>query len=76
MTAILGARDRDVLTLDITHFCKTAAECGIQMNGIALRQAAEISDHRHRGLLRAYGERPRGCIADNLDKIAPSHCLP
>src|SRR6202011_1772949 len=50
--------DRHVPPLAITHFRKTAAECGIEMHGIGLRQATEISDYRHR-LLRARGERPR-----------------
>jgi hypothetical protein len=68
--------DGDVATFHITHFGKTAAERGVEMYGIGLREAAEISDHRHRRLLRARRERPRGCRAtDERDELAPSHCL-
>jgi hypothetical protein len=46
--------NRDILTLDITHLGKTAAECSIELHGNGLAQAAEISDYRHRFLLRLH----------------------
>src|SRR5262249_17029518 len=66
--------DPHVLTFDIAHFGKTAPECGIKMNGVGLCQAAEISDYRHRGLLRARRERPGHRRAHQCDELAPVHC--
>jgi hypothetical protein len=38
---------------------------------------AQISDHRHRGLLRACGERPHGGGAgEKRNELAPFHLLP
>ena len=65
--------DPHVLTFDIAHFRKTAAKCGIEMRGVGLRQAADISDHRHRWLLRARRKRPRRRrAAKQCDELAPS----
>jgi len=35
---------------------------------------ADKSDHRHRRLLRARRERPRGRAAEERDELAPFHC--
>src|SRR5262249_30860702 len=68
--------DRHTLTLDIAHFVETAAECSIEINGNRLRQAAEISDHRDRWLLRACRQRPHRCrAADERDELAPLHSI-
>src|SRR5262245_31846292 len=67
--------DRHVLTFDITYFGKTAAECGIEPHRIGLRQATEISDHRHRRLLRARRERPRRRAAEERDELAAIHSI-
>jgi len=64
--------DSHVLTFDIAHFGKTAPECGIEMHGVGLRQAAEISDHGHPRLLRACRERPRRRAAEQRDERAAS----
>src|SRR5262249_16200736 len=66
--------DPHVLTFDIAHFGKTAPEYGIEMHGVGLRQAAEISDYRHLRLLRPRRQRPR-CrrAAQECDEVAPSH---
>ena len=55
--------DRDVLTFDIAGLFQTPTERGKEVWVVAGRPAAEESDHRHRGLLRARHERPRGCCA-------------
>src|SRR6266487_2376634 len=68
--------DRDILTLDIAHLGKTAAECGIEMHGNGLAQAAEISDYRHCFLLRARRERPCRGATDKSNQVASSHALP
>src|SRR5215471_13571506 len=65
--------DRDVLTLDIAHLGKTAAECGIELHGNGLAQAAEISNYRHRWLLlRARRERPQCCPSLHRETSPPS----
>src|SRR5262249_39124063 len=65
--------DPHVLTFDIAHFGKTAPECGIEMHGVGLRQAAEISDYRHRRLLRARCKWPSRRAAEQRDELAPLH---
>src|SRR5262249_11190415 len=37
------------------------------------RFTADVSNHRHRWLLRARRERPRGRAADQRDEVAASH---
>src|SRR6516225_9283954 len=67
--------DGYVLTLNITHVRKTAAERSIEAHGNRLPQAAEIANHRHRRLLRARRERPRRCAADECDERAAVHSI-
>src|SRR5262245_57105224 len=67
--------DPHVLTLDIAHFGKTTPECGIEMHGVGLRQAAEISNHRHCRLLRSRRERPRGRAAEQCYELAALHSI-
>src|SRR5499427_2306758 len=51
--------DRHILALDVPGFTKALAECG-QKAGISRPRAVEESYHRHRRLLCARRERPRG----------------
>src|SRR5262245_41043593 len=68
--------DRDVLTFDIAHLGKTAAECGIELHGNGLAEAAQIPDHRHRCLLRTCRKRPcRRRAAEQRDELAASHSI-
>src|SRR5262249_11554791 len=67
--------DRDVLTFDIAHLGKTAAECGIELHGNGLAEAAQIPDHRHRRLLRARLERPHRRAAEQRDELAAFHSI-
>jgi hypothetical protein len=39
------------------------------------RRAAEKSHHRHRRLLRARRERPRGCATEQRDELPPLHSI-
>src|SRR5262249_48843873 len=65
-----------VLTFDIAQFGNTAPEIGIKMLGVGLCQAAEISDYRHRRLLRSRRERPRDRrAAEQRDELAPFHSI-
>src|SRR5262249_598903 len=67
--------DRNILTLDIAHLGKTAAECGIEMHGNGLAQAAEISDYRNCFLLRARRYWPRRRAAEKRDELASLHSI-
>ena len=55
--------DRHILALDVAGFTNALPECGQIVCTIGRRRAAEEPDHRHRRLLRARRERPRGCCA-------------
>jgi hypothetical protein len=46
----------------------------MRVGGPPSRQAIEESDHRHRWLLRARRERPRGRDAEQRDELAAFHC--
>src|SRR6516225_298243 len=64
--------DRDVLTFAITCFSKTLAECRY-LRGVFGRLRIEEPNYRHRRLLRARRERPRGRCAEQRDELAPSN---
>src|SRR5262249_23700123 len=68
--------DRHILALDIAGFTKALAECGQIGCTIDRRRAAKESYHRHRGLLRARRERPRGRAAEQRDELASPHAHP
>jgi hypothetical protein len=51
--------DRDVLAFDIARFLEALAKPPHEVRGSISRSGIEITDHRHRRLLRARRERPR-----------------
>ena len=64
--------DRHVLALDIAGFLQALAECAQTVRDRVRRFAVEEPDHRHRRLLRARRERPRGRrAAEQRDELAP-----
>src|SRR5262245_4910002 len=68
--------DHDILALDVAGFANALPECGQIACTISKRRAAEKSDHRHRRLLRASRERPRGGrAADQRQEFAPLHSI-
>jgi hypothetical protein len=67
--------DGDVLTYDIAAFGQRLAEAGQHWPALRERRAAEKPDHRHRWLLCARRERPRGCAAEECNEVAPSHAI-
>src|SRR5215469_10299390 len=66
--------DFHILPIEIAEFAQPALERTHVSGGIFWRSAAEITDHRHRRLLRARCERPR-CrrAAEQRDESAPPH---
>src|SRR5262245_46884968 len=68
--------DLDVLACNEACFPQALAERGRQMRGISERGTADESDHRHRRLLPARRERPRGrCTAEQRDELAALHSI-
>jgi hypothetical protein len=62
------------LALDIAGFSQARVKRGDLGAPVSGRGTAEKSDHRHRRLLRARGERPnRGGTAEERDELASSH---
>src|SRR5215471_15415215 len=55
--------DRHIPALDKTGFTEASPKCGQPVCLFASERDAEKSNHRHRRLLRARHERPRGCPA-------------
>src|SRR5262249_29868902 len=55
--------DRDVLAFDVARLLQALMECAQTLRDIVGRSQIEKSDHRHRRLLRACRERPRGSRA-------------
>src|SRR5262245_23575294 len=63
--------DRHILAFDVPAFADALPECGHKTCSVGGRRAAEEPDHRHRRLLRARRERPRGRrAADERDELA------
>jgi hypothetical protein len=67
--------DCHVAALDVTHFAQAFAECRQRIKALRRRTKVEITDHRHCRLLRAGGERPRGCTAEPRDELPPPHSI-
>src|SRR5215475_12841929 len=68
--------DHDILALDVAGFANALPEWGQIACTISKRRAAEESNHRHRGLLRARRERPRDRRApEQRDELAPFHSI-
>ena len=68
--------DRDVAALDVAGFAQALAERGqVRRSRTLSAIAAEKPDHRHRRLLRARRERPRGRrAAEQRDELRRVHC--
>src|SRR5262249_1921071 len=63
--------DGDVPALDVACFLETIAECSCKRCPRVSRRAVQVSDHRHRRLLRARRERPcRRSAAEQRDELA------
>src|SRR5262249_6765529 len=69
--------DLDVLAFDISCLFQSLAERtqADRVSGQVRRCAAEEPDHRHRRLLRARRERPRGSAAEQRDELAARHSI-
>src|SRR5262249_12228213 len=68
--------DCDVLALDQAAVFEALTKCAEQMRVGGGRCAVEEADDRHRRLLRARRERPRGRrAADKSDELAPAHSI-
>src|SRR5215831_12801752 len=67
--------DRHILAFDVPAFANALPECGHKTCSVGGRRAAEEPDYRHRRLLRARRERPRGRAAEQRDEIAPLHSI-
>src|SRR5262245_60809369 len=67
---------RHVLALYVAGFGEAFTERACMARGAIERPTADKADHRHRRLLRARRERPRGCrAAKKRDELAPSHSI-
>jgi hypothetical protein len=65
--------DCDVLALDQAAVLEALTKCAEQMRVGGGRCAVEEADDRHRRLLRARPERPRGRAAEQRHELAPPH---
>src|SRR5262249_40532064 len=67
--------NREVLALNIARrpqpLAKSAQHIAVRIRRLAVKEP----DHRHRRLLRARRERPRGRAADKRDELAPLHSM-
>jgi hypothetical protein len=63
------------LALDVADFAQALPEREHTVCERDSRCAAEEPDHRHRRLLRARRERPRGGGANERDELAASHSI-
>src|SRR5262245_64558387 len=69
--------DRDILALDIAGFIQALTERGREGHIARSCRAVEKPDHRHRRLLRARRERPRGRRGTKQrDELASPHAVP
>src|SRR5271157_3545634 len=63
--------DLDITALEMAGFAQAFAECRNEIRGAGGRAGIEISNHRHRRLLRASRERPRRrSTAEKRDELA------
>jgi hypothetical protein len=65
--------DRDISTLNISGFAEPLTESSYTAGERSGRLGTEISDHRHRRLLRPRRGGPSRRAAEQSDKFAPSH---
>src|SRR5262249_40033792 len=67
--------DRDVLTFDVAGFVQASIKRGHAVAAGFERATVQEPDSRHRGLLCARRERPRGRAADEHDERAALHSI-
>src|SRR5262249_34036923 len=67
--------DGYVLAFDIAGFVQTLAERGNERGERLRRPSDEEPDHRHRRLLRARRQRPRGRTAEKREELAAHHSI-
>src|SRR6516165_5982340 len=68
--------DRHILAFDVPAFADALPECGHKTCSVGGRRAAEEPDYRHRRLLRARRERPRGSrTAEQREELAAFHSI-
>src|SRR5262249_61880151 len=67
--------DPHVLAFDVAFFIQTSTICAQMGRRRSRRLKAEKPDHRHRWLLRARRERPRGRAAEQRYERAPPHAI-
>jgi hypothetical protein len=68
--------DREILPRDITGLAQSLANGIDKLAEIARRGAVQKSDHRHRGMLRACGQRPcRRRATEQRNKLPPLHSI-
>ena len=68
--------DRQVLALEKASFLQAMLEFAHSIAQPFGRRAMEKPDDRHRRLLRACRDRPRGCrAAEQRDELAPPHWI-
>src|SRR5262249_21137137 len=68
--------DRHVLALDVTGLSEALPERGHELGPFSSEGGIDEADHRHRRLLRARRERPRGRrTAEQRDEVAPLHSI-
>src|SRR5262249_16559312 len=72
LSAAPAVLDSDVLPIDEAGVAQTPTERRRQMRGIVGTAAIEITDHRHRRLLRTRRERPRRSTAEERNELASS----
>jgi hypothetical protein len=64
LTLRVAIFDRDVAAFDVADLAQAAPERLHQLHRVVRRSRLDESNHRHRRLLRARRERPRGRAAD------------
>src|SRR5215472_8696887 len=67
--------NRYVLALDVTGVCKAPPKRGYKGGPLGSGGGVNEPDHRHRGLLRARRERPRGRAPEQRDERAAPHSI-
>src|SRR5262245_7194636 len=65
--------DLHVLTLDVADFLEAFSKLSTNVHGAYRRTGANESNHRHRRLLCARRERPRGRATEQRDELAAHH---
>src|SRR5206468_10682693 len=75
LTLGIAVLDRHIAALDVAGFAQASAEGGREAGTWLTPTRVEISDHRHRWLLRPRRERPCEGAADQRYELAASHSI-